>query len=643
MKTGLIYTNDNCKGCNRCIAVCPILQVNYSRVSQLGKNIIDVDADSCIHCGSCITACTHKAREYDDDTAAFLNDLKSGKKLSLLVAPAFVTNYPNEYKKIFGYLKKLGVQHIISVSFGADITTWAYLNYITKNNFVGGISQPCPAVVDYIEKYVPELVDKLVPVHSPMMCAAIYAKKYMGITDDLAFLSPCIAKKSEISRPENAQYVKYNVTFDHLMKALKKTDLSGCEAVDELEYGLGSIYPMPGGLKSNVEYFLGNNIMIRQAEGPQHIYKFLQNYSERLKNGKTPPFMVDALNCQSGCIFGTAIERDRIDNEDTVFEAHRQKLAAAKKKLSSPWNQKQSFKSRLKKLNRSFSKLKLDDFICKYYKNRVVALPEPGKAQMEEIFRRLNKYTEDDRSINCGACGYEGGCRDMAKAIAHGINRPENCIYYIKSQLEREKGEIMTMSQRAEQEHIMVSEAFESAFNGIGDINSAMSELNLGNQSTAAQLEELTIELQQLVEESNKISEAVSAVEEAARGYEEINKEVISVSEQTGLLAINAGIEAARAGISGKGFSVIAQQIKQLANQIETTAGNGTMHGERIAPALRQLESVTRSVAESTGKIGDKVSNMASASREISAQTATIDETAERIKVQMSSAVKQNN
>ena len=37
-----------------------------------------------------------------------------------------------------------------SVSFGADITTWGYIKYITENNFYGGISQPCPAVVGYI-------------------------------------------------------------------------------------------------------------------------------------------------------------------------------------------------------------------------------------------------------------------------------------------------------------------------------------------------------------------------------------------------------------------------------------------------------------------------------------------------------------
>ena len=56
------------------------------------------------------------------------------------------------------------------------------------------------------------------PVQSPMMCAAIYAKKYAHITDRLAFISPCIAKKTEITDPDTGGYVSYNVTFDHLMK-----------------------------------------------------------------------------------------------------------------------------------------------------------------------------------------------------------------------------------------------------------------------------------------------------------------------------------------------------------------------------------------------------------------------------------------
>ena len=89
---------------------------------------------------------------------------------------------------------------------------------------------------------------------------AIYAKKYMNISDSFAFLSPCIAKKSEITRPENAKYIQYNVTFSHLMEYIKGENLNCFEETDEIEYGLGSIYPTPGGLRENVEHFLGKKI-----------------------------------------------------------------------------------------------------------------------------------------------------------------------------------------------------------------------------------------------------------------------------------------------------------------------------------------------------------------------------------------------
>ena len=149
----LIYTNENCTGCNKCVRVCPTL---VSNIAQEGK--IWVTAESCVACGACLDACGHDARVYHDDTEQFFSDLKSGKKISVIVAPAFLANYPKDYKQVLGYLKSLGVNHIYSVSFGADITTWGYLKYITENNFTGGISQPCPVVVDYVEKYIPKLL-----------------------------------------------------------------------------------------------------------------------------------------------------------------------------------------------------------------------------------------------------------------------------------------------------------------------------------------------------------------------------------------------------------------------------------------------------------------------------------------------------
>ena len=69
---GLIYTNDNCIGCNKCIAACPVITANRA-IDNGDKQMIIVDGDRCIACGACFDACEHHAREYRDDTELFLS------------------------------------------------------------------------------------------------------------------------------------------------------------------------------------------------------------------------------------------------------------------------------------------------------------------------------------------------------------------------------------------------------------------------------------------------------------------------------------------------------------------------------------------------------------------------------------------
>lgn len=59
-----------------------------------------------------------------------------------------------------GLLKVKGVNLVYDVSFGADITTWAYPKIIKERKSDSMISQPFPVVVNYIERYKPELISR---------------------------------------------------------------------------------------------------------------------------------------------------------------------------------------------------------------------------------------------------------------------------------------------------------------------------------------------------------------------------------------------------------------------------------------------------------------------------------------------------
>lgn len=70
-KESLVFTNDNCIGCNKCIGVCSCIGACVSHEVN-GKNRIDVDGSKCIACGACFDVCEHQAREFHDDTERFL-------------------------------------------------------------------------------------------------------------------------------------------------------------------------------------------------------------------------------------------------------------------------------------------------------------------------------------------------------------------------------------------------------------------------------------------------------------------------------------------------------------------------------------------------------------------------------------------
>lgn len=452
----------------------------------------------------------HDARDFDDDTAKFLADLKSGKKFSVIVAPAFVANYPKEYKKIYGYLKSLGVAHIYSVSFGADITTWAYISYLKETGKTG-------------------------------------------------LISPCIAKRIEINDKNTYGYVKYNVTYKKLMETIGSAYQNSAEAEEESSYGLGARYPKPGGLKE---------------------------YTNRKNN---LPFKVDILNCQKGCIRGTATD----GNIDDI------------------------------------KALKLDDFKRMYTDKRVDVL-YPNEQELDRIYTEMHKDTRESRHIDCSCCGYST-CKDMACAIYNGVNYKENCIHYIKLLAEKEKEEIEELHTSNIKEQEERNQKVAHIVEKFTSLNDGITELSKVNEITAQDVGSVAELVSDIMEECEAISESLELFVEFSDIYVESNQSIAGIANKTNLLSLNASIEAARAGEMGKGFAVVAGEIRDLASSTKELIDANGIQAKETLPKIKGSIELIKNMLESVAALNERVVNIAATTEEISAKSDDIHNFADDI------------
>ncbi len=412
-----IYTVEtHCKGCNKCIFVCPT-KANRAYWEN-SKNIVSIKNGYCVSCGKCISICDHEARDYIDDVDLFFNDLKAGVDISLVVAPAAYQNFGN-LKKVLGFLRSCGVKNIYDVSYGADICTWAYLKYIERDKPTTVIAQPCPVVVSYIEKFHSNLIQYLSPVQSPVICLATLLQKYENMQDKIAFLSPCVGKKRECNEDSTGNVLHYNVTFaklyDYIMENGINIDDYPEAEFDNIDSSVGLAFPRPGGLTENVKFHLGDNVWTKQIEGISNIERYFGELLDDINNERPVPLLIDALNCEHGCNIGTGTKKNaRFNAIDHNINKRKNAVTQANtKKLMDYFN----------------NNLNLDDFF-RIYTDRTSGYLKPNDVNLDPIFEALGKKSYQDRNTNCFSCGY-GSCEAFAYAVAHGDNHINNCHHFL--------------------------------------------------------------------------------------------------------------------------------------------------------------------------------------------------------------------
>ncbi|MCQ2576066.1 MAG: EAL domain-containing protein [Treponema sp.] len=430
-----LTTSDKCISCNRCISECivPGANVNPSGVTN---NKVYVDERKCVQCGKCIEHCMHGARTYRDDTLQFLEDLKNGKKYSLIVEPSFFQLYEERAFNILGYLKELGVEKIYSSAYGAEICLWAQVKYLKENEKApvtkrAFISQTCPAFINYIVKYKSEILHSIIPVQSPMMCTAIYGRNYCNDSNDFVYLGTCVASKTEMDSPKTFGLVKLNVTIGNLSKALSDMNLSEYYAKPDVNTeGIGNYLSLGGSYKECVSYFFPRYKACVSYEGitENNITMLSLPYDENYE--VQPPLFAEVYSCSHGCLRGPGTDKS-VYNIGKMFSKYQ--------KLHEYYSYLENYSSNpdgcFQWIDDYFSNLKVEDF-HREFQQLYKQPPIIPSATYEDIFSVMLKDTPAKRQINCGMCGYKS-CKEMATAIAYGYNKKENCIHYMNDEMVR--------------------------------------------------------------------------------------------------------------------------------------------------------------------------------------------------------------
>ncbi len=429
-----------CRRCYACVRNCPAKAI---MVKEGQAQVLD---ERCIRCGSCVRVCAQKAKQIESGIESVEALLASGQKVIAILAPSFPACLRKAApRQLVGGLLKLGFNEVMEVAFGAELVAREYARLMEKNGRRTLITTPCPAVFYFIQQHVPELVQYLAPVVSPMIALGRVIKWEYAPEAKVVFIGPCIGKKREMKDSEVAGVVDAVLTFTEMRILLENKGIDLLE-MPEADFSgprpeMARIFPVSGGLLKTAGVpadILESDIVITEGKD-----RFLQ-VIEEVEKGDLKAKFLDLLFCE-GCINGPVLEEEGnlFTRKDKVVEY----LLSERAREKEPSTEGDIVRYCEVDMWRTFLDLR-------------TTLPLPTEKEIKAILAKVNKTKPEDE-LNCGSCGY-ASCREKAVAVFQGIAELEMCLPYLIDKTEEAYQELGKSHEEMKQSYSILEKTYRT-------------------------------------------------------------------------------------------------------------------------------------------------------------------------------------
>ncbi len=371
----IVHDPNKCILCGDCVRTCKEVQgigildfLNRGSKTVVAPSLSKQFANvSCVQCGQCTTVCPTGAlmlKSNTEDVWKAIND--QNKKTVVHVAPAVRVALGEEFGyepgtvstgKMVAALKMMGFDYVFDTSFTADMTILEETNEFMERLNNGGtlplFTSCCPAWINYVEQYHPELINNLSSCKSPMGMFGAVVKNViapkLGVDRKDMFVvavMPCTAKKFEAGREEFGKDLNQDndavITTRELARMIKEAGIDFAnldpDSFDQpmgMATGGGMIFGNTGGVAEAVlreaavltshdqDKPSHVNVIYQEVRGPENIKEATINLGEvqlnmavvhslsaaeevikKVESGEKSYHIIEVMACPGGCIGG---------------------------------------------------------------------------------------------------------------------------------------------------------------------------------------------------------------------------------------------------------------------------------------------------------------------------------------------------